>query len=167
MDIQKIGCFLKQLRNETKLTQEELAEKFNVSRRTVSRWETGNNMPDIDLLVELSDFYQVELREILNGERKSGEMNEEMRETVLQVAEYSNAGRERARKVVLVFFIVGIAALIANMIMRCLELPDTFWNGFLEGITLGVALGAMIMGILYNTKVMEKLMEYKARLKGN
>ena len=51
MDLQKIGTFLKELRKEKGMTQEQLAEKLNVSRRTVSRWETGNNMPDLDLLM--------------------------------------------------------------------------------------------------------------------
>jgi transcriptional regulator with XRE-family HTH domain len=41
MDQIKIGIFLKELRKEKKLTQEQLAEKLNVSGRTVSRWETG------------------------------------------------------------------------------------------------------------------------------
>ncbi len=41
MDQQKIGLFLKKLRNEKNLTQEELAEQLNVSSRTVSRWENG------------------------------------------------------------------------------------------------------------------------------
>ena len=41
MDTKKIGAFLKQCRKEKNLTQEQLAEKFGVSARTVSRWETG------------------------------------------------------------------------------------------------------------------------------
>ena len=45
MDQKKTGYFLKQLRNEKKLTQEQLAEKFQITSRTVSRWETGSNMP--------------------------------------------------------------------------------------------------------------------------
>ena len=47
MDTKKIGAFLKQCRKEKNLTQEQLAEKFEVSARTVSRWETGINMPDL------------------------------------------------------------------------------------------------------------------------
>ena len=82
MDLVKIGNFLKQLRKEKGLTQEELAEKMGVARRTVSRWETGNNMPDLDILIELSDLYETDLREILSGERKSGKMNEEMKEAM-------------------------------------------------------------------------------------
>ena len=64
MDLIKTGKFLQLLRKETGFTQEELAEKLNVSRRTVSRWETGTNMPDLDILMELSDLYEVDLREI-------------------------------------------------------------------------------------------------------
>ena len=51
MDQKKTGYFLKQLRNEKKLTQEQLAEKFQITSRTVSRWETGSNMPDISMLL--------------------------------------------------------------------------------------------------------------------
>ena len=46
VDQVKIGNFLKKLRKEKGITQEQLAEILNVSGRTVSRWETGNNMPD-------------------------------------------------------------------------------------------------------------------------
>ena len=60
MDQIKIGEFLKELRKEKNMTQEQLADKFFVSRRTVSRWETGSNMPDLDVLVELADFYDVD-----------------------------------------------------------------------------------------------------------
>ena len=71
MDQQKIGEFLKTLRKDKNLTQEELADKMNVSRRTVSRWETGSNLPDLSILVELADLYDVDMREIFNGERKN------------------------------------------------------------------------------------------------
>ena len=65
MDQKKIGSFLKELRKEKDITQEQLAEKINVSGRTVSRWETGSNMPDISLLAELADFYDVSIPEIM------------------------------------------------------------------------------------------------------
>ena len=56
------------------------------------------NMPDMDILIELSDLYEVGLREILNGERNSESMNQEMKETVLQVAEYGNEEKTRLLK---------------------------------------------------------------------
>lgn len=108
MDLIKTGKFLQLLRKETGFTQEELAEKLNVSRRTVSRWETGTNMPDLDILMELSDLYEVDLREILSGERKSERMNEELKETVLQVADYSNEEKTRLLRRMHWLFIAGL-----------------------------------------------------------
>ena len=79
MDQVKIGNFLKKLRKEKGITQEQLAEILNVSGRTVSRWETGNNMPDISILVDIADYYDISIPEIISGERKSEMMNEEER----------------------------------------------------------------------------------------
>lgn len=75
MDQQKIGTFLKQLRQEHQLTQENLAEIMCVTNRSVSRWENGVNLPDLPTLIQLADFYGVELRELLDGERKPDAMN--------------------------------------------------------------------------------------------
>ena len=94
MDQKQIGSFLKELRKEKSITQEQLAEHLNVSGRTVSRWETGSNMPDISLLVELSEFYDVSIPEIINGERKSENMIEEVKEVAKSMSEYALAGME-------------------------------------------------------------------------
>ena len=59
MNQKKIGTFLQTLRKEQGLTQEQLAERIGVARRTVSRWETGANLPDLDVLVELADRIMV------------------------------------------------------------------------------------------------------------
>lgn len=101
MDQIKIGVFLKELRKEKELTQEQLAEKLNVSSRTVSRWETGSNMPDIGMLVEMAGFFDVSIPEIISGERKSENMNQETRETAVAMAEYSrNAVKIGKQKVI-------------------------------------------------------------------
>ena len=96
MDQVKIGSFLKELRKERSLTQESLAEKLNVSNRTISRWETGSNMPDIGMLVEIAEFYDVSIPEIINGERKSENMNQETKETGCD--EYWNKRADKASK---------------------------------------------------------------------
>jgi len=69
MNMKRCGAFLKNLRQEKKLTQEQLAEHFGISPRTVSRWETGRNMPDLDLLLQLADFYGVDVRELIEGKQ--------------------------------------------------------------------------------------------------
>lgn len=104
------------------MTQEVLAETLNVSSRTVSRWETGSNMPDISLLVELSEFYQVGIPEIINGERKSENMNQEPKDTAIKMAEYSknelNIEKRKLINVLLmifgVFIIISALAIFPN-----------------------------------------------------
>ena len=96
MDQQRIGSFLKKLRKEKNLTQEQLAEQLNISGRTISRWETGTNMPDISLLVELANFYDVSIPEIIDGERKSETINEEVKETALKLSDYAESINQNA-----------------------------------------------------------------------
>ena len=93
----KIGEFLRELRKGKGLTQEQLAEQFNISRRSVSRWETGSNMPDIVLLIEIADFFEVDICEIIDGERKSENMDKE-KETLKKVAEYADAEKFKLKK---------------------------------------------------------------------
>ena len=162
----KIGGFLKELRKEKGLTQEQLAEQFNVSRRSVSRWETGSNLPDVDILIEMADYYEVDLRELIDGERKSEKMNEELKETVLKVAEYSNEEKKRSTRIVLIFFVLGIIALILNIAIKFVELQENFFVGFLEGSTISFAIGVMVLGILYATGILCKVFAFKRRLLG-
>ena len=115
MDQKITGRFLKELRKEKGLTQEQLAEQFNVSDRTVSRWENGNNMPDLDILIEISDFYNVDLREIFNGERKSENMDKETKETVLQAVDYTNTQTEKCNRRVRICNAIGM--LFVGLIM--------------------------------------------------
>ncbi|MDD6395613.1 MAG: helix-turn-helix domain-containing protein [Acutalibacteraceae bacterium] len=56
---------LYQLRKSSGLSQEELAEKLNVSRQTISKWELGESSPDMEKLIILSDFFQISLDELV------------------------------------------------------------------------------------------------------
>ena len=109
----KIGNFLRKLRNEKNMTQEEIAEKFGVSSRSVSRWENGNTMPELGILVELSVFYEVDIKEIIDGERKSEMMEKEKTELLTKVADYANEEKKMAikRKSLLAYFSIGMAVL--------------------------------------------------------
>lgn len=71
MDNIKIGLFLQSLRKEKGITQNELAEYFGISNKTVSRWECGDALPEIPLLKGIAEYYGVTVDEILNGERNS------------------------------------------------------------------------------------------------
>ena len=69
MNQEKTGKFIANLRKEKNMTQQELAEKINVTDRAISHWENGRRLPDISLLKELGDVFNVTIDEIINGER--------------------------------------------------------------------------------------------------
>lgn len=71
MDQIKVGRFLAELRHGEHMTQEALAERIGVTNKTISRWERGNYMPDIEMLQALSQIYGVSVDELLAGERGS------------------------------------------------------------------------------------------------
>ena len=164
MDLVKTGKFLQELRKENGLTQEQLAEQMGVARRTVSRWETGSNMPDIDILIELSDLYAVDLREILSGERKSERMNQELKETVLQVADYSNEEKGRLMRRMHWLFIAGFIGFAVYLVIVLLGLDKTSPYEAIGSFGLGAAFGVMILGIIFTGRNVVKIREFKLRL---
>jgi len=129
MNQQKIGGFLKGLRKEKGLTQEQLADLFNISSRTVSRWETGRNLPDVGMLMELADFYGVDIREVIDGERQSAHSEREVRETLRKVAGYAEEKEDRAQSRVVV-----VALGISVTVLACTWLFAGEMKGLLYGI---------------------------------
>lgn len=121
MDTKKIGGFLKEARKEKGLTQEQLAEVLGVSDRTVSRWETGTNLPDLSILIELADYYDIEIKEILDGERVKENVDKEWKETLTKVADYSELEKQKARKAgstgFCIMFAVCTAVIVIQMLM--------------------------------------------------
>ncbi len=165
MDQQKTGSFLKELRREKGLTQEQLAEEFNTTNRSVSRWENGRNLPDISLLVELADFYDVDVRELIDGERKSEMMNEEVREVASKMVDY--AVEQKSRLLIWV---------------RCISLAGVILMAFVLGLqTFGyepgmvsflcyvlsvVAFIVMVILALHTNGMLEKLVKRKSFVTG-
>ena len=67
MDSEKVGKFIKELRKKNNLTQADLAKKYGVTYQAVSKWENGINLPDISLLKEMSNDFNVNIEDILEG----------------------------------------------------------------------------------------------------
>lgn len=133
MDQMKIGNFLKELRKEKGITQAQLAETLNVSARTVSRWETGSNMPDISILVDIADYYDISIPEIINGERKSEIMNEEERKIAKTMSDYATTEKEKIFKEMKIQSIMGVCALVLYWILH--ETDAYMYSDALEKLT--------------------------------
>jgi len=75
MNQEKMGKFIRELRINLEMTQQELAEKIGVTDRAISKWETGRGTPDITFLIPLSKELGVTLLELLSGEKIVNENN--------------------------------------------------------------------------------------------
>lgn len=110
MDLNKIGKFIMQLRQEQGLTQKELADKLSVTNKAVSRWETGKGMPDSSLLAPLAETLGVSVNELLAGERGEDE----------KIATIANemlvAMKKKAKRYKKILIVAGI---VVALILTC------------------------------------------------
>lgn len=117
----KVGEFILELRREKGLTQKELAEKLYISDKAVSKWERGLSMPDIALLIPLSQIFGVTITEILSGKRIEkdknltvGEVEELMNQTINLSKEevFEQNKNKKNRKII---FFSGLIILILEL----------------------------------------------------
>lgn len=78
MNQEKIGKFIAEKRKEEKLTQEQLAEKLNISKNAVSKWERGLNLPDVSIMQDLCKILNITLNELFIGEKILDEQYKEV-----------------------------------------------------------------------------------------
>ena len=126
MEQKKIGAFLKILRKEKGLTQEKLA-----------------------------DFYDVDIREIIDGERKGEIMNMEEKETLTKVADYADNEKNVLLKRLRIFSIIGLCSLVGGLIMLAVGENDNLpVYDYIMGIMFGLVGGALITTIFYSTGIL-------------
>ncbi len=100
MDQVKIGGFIAKCRKEKNMTQRELADKLGISDKTISKWETGNGLPEASLMVPLCDALGITVNELLTGERITAEeYKERAEETMVALAEMKTEVSSLKRKV--------------------------------------------------------------------
>lgn len=125
------------LRKANNLTQEELAEKLDVSRQSISKWESGQTIPEIEKMVALSEVFQVTTDYLL----KPSELDELSIKTEMLEKKQEELSRENAKrreKQYYIFSCAGIylvAAAIVMLVNRISMENDFLWNIF-PGITL-------------------------------
>ena len=164
MNQQKVGKFLKELRNQKTLTQEQLAEMLGVSNRSISRWENGVTMPDFDLLIQMAKFYDVEIEEILDGERKCESMDKQTETTLLKIADYNNTEKASFAKRLHYVCIAGLVGMVIYAGIDILGLMDKQPYEAIVNIVLGLVMGALITGVIFTSRYGAKIRTAKMRL---
>ena len=162
MDQVKIGKFLRELRTEKEYTQEQLAEMLGVSNRSISRWENGTTMADFDLIIRLAAIYQVDVGEILDGERRAKDMDKLEEETIQKIAEYNEADRRTFARRLNWINLAGLLGIAVYLAMDLTGLRETY--PFVGGVSLGIAAGALINAMVFSSRYGTRIRAAKRRL---
>ena len=115
-------------------------------------------MPDLSILVELADFYDVDIRDIIDGERKGEDMNKEEKERLQLVADYAETEKNTLLMRLRISLIAGLTMMV---ISRDNNLPV---YDYLMGTLMGVAIGALLVAVFYSTGVLENMRKRKRTL---
>ena len=132
MDQIKIGKFISSCRKEQGMTQAALAEKLGISDRAVSKWETGKSMPDSGIMLELCSLLDINVNELLSGERIMTEVyNKIAEENLIEMRqEVEEKNRQLLRTEYLIAFPVVVMGLVLILVASFADIPSV-WRGTL------------------------------------
>lgn len=142
MDTDKIGQFIKSLRKENSLTQREVAERLNVSEKTISKWETGNGMPEVSLMLSLCKFFGISINELLSGERLDEKQYVEKAEENIACL----VDRTTPRKKIIITTVSCILVILSSLALILLSaiFVTPIW---LKLVVIGIALIVVVANI--------------------
>ncbi len=115
MDQIKIGKFIASCRKEQGMTQAALAEKFGISDRAVSKWETGKAMPDSGIMLELCECLKINVNELLSGERIMADSYDKRAEENLLAMKREI--EEKNRQMLRTEYLVALPAVLAGIVL--------------------------------------------------
>ena len=107
MNQEKIGKFIAECRKEKNITQQELADKLNVTDRAIGNWENGRRMPDVVFYKPLCEVLDISLNELLSGERiKESELKEKTDEVLDNTIKYSAKKIKKIKRIIIISLVV-------------------------------------------------------------
>lgn len=164
MDLGKIGKFIVNLRQENNLTQESLAEKLDISNRSVSKWERGICLPDANNMAKLCKLFNISYNELLSGERLSKTEYEKKAEENFK--EFAKIETATNKKFFLYENVIGYMATIPFLVLcfiaSYIEMPT--WTRIVL-ISLGLTL--IIVGSSFCIKIETEAGKYECRKCGH
>ena len=145
-----IGKYIAKKRKEKNLTQAQLAERLNVSNKTISKWENGNCMPDYSVIEILCRELDITISELMDGEDAKKELKEEPNNIQLMFLIRKMQELEKQNKLTYGFLIVvmGIALLSLSRLFAGSNAMD-----FFSGLFLGLSIVTMLTGVYLSVKI--------------
>ncbi len=143
-----IGKFIAEKRKAKNLTQAQLAERLNISNKTISKWETGKSMPDYSIMESLCNELDISISELLNGEKPQVNNDEQMIELVQRVQQLENQ-KNSLNGIILI--VMGIALMALSFILEGSAIKD-----FISGLLLGISVVEMLVGVYISVRYLKK-----------
>lgn len=110
MDKDKIGKFIAKLRNNKNLTQEQLAKELHVDRGTISKWERGNYIPTNDMMLKISNFFEINVSELYAGEKINKDNKVEINTLTTNIIE-KNRKKAKTTLIISIFLVMFLLIL--------------------------------------------------------
>ena len=160
MDTIKIGKFIAERRKALGMTQMQLAEKLYISDRAVSKWETGKSMPDVSIMLELSNTLGISVQELLMGGKIDMENNNQKNEQLLlDMAKELETKNKMLWTSVWVIMMASIMALFAGIFVAAYLIPEGIW----QLITILGSCVVFLIPCLYALKLEVSVGAYKCK----
>ena len=150
MDQLKIGKFIAKCRKDKKLTQSKLAEMLGITDRAISKWETGNGMPDSSIMLELCEILEITVNELLSGEKidvenKDKKLNENL---IIQKKQIEILNRQAIRAEYIISFFLVSLILAVIFITKNIKMPTIALV-----ITWSIVVISFILTVIFSLKL--------------
>jgi len=132
VDQEKIGKFIAQCRKAKGFTQAALAERLGITDRAVSKWETGRSLPDASIMLELCALLDINVNELLSGERLDMDNYKDMAEThLIEMRKQEEAANRRLLSLEWVIGLMGTLGFFMGMFAGSYAVTDPWWRAAL------------------------------------
>ena len=150
MNLIKIGIFIAECRKRKNMTQQELAEKLFITDRAVSKWERGLSLPDADKMLELCNILDININELLNGEKLN--MKEYEKKTNELLVELAKQEELKNKKIITDMYVLAITTILFYIGITLLA-AYTLGEGTLFGIIIVSATIILVIVGFYSLRL--------------
>ena len=164
MDLKKIGKFIAENRKTAGLSQEALAEKLDISDRSISKWERGICLPDSDNMTKLCELFNINYNELLSGEKLEKSEYEKRAEENLK--EFSEIESKQNKKLFLYENVIGYMASISFVILVFVASYAEL-ETYIRVILFALGFVLLIVGVSFCLKIETETGKYECRHCGN
>ena len=124
MDQEKIGKFILKLRKEKNMTQQELADKLNVTDRAVSHWENGRSIPDVSLFKQICEIFDISVNELISGQKLNKEkLIKKSDENIINTISDGNKQKRKSKRTIILLIIAIIILLVVLLLSFSRKYP--------------------------------------------